>query len=1045
MYDYYNDNAVRDDGMLYQLTDPRGKVWEYGWDQCSLQSIQTPEGWDKFNRTINQYTGLVDSQQDPNNKTSTFSYDALGRLTTIDYPIENDVVTSYNQAGGYFDNVKTSRGDAEVIEYFDDLGRVKAVRKKMTTSGDYSYIFYEYDLLGRKSFESEPTANSSCSGCPGTSYLYDALGRVTEMATPDGTYSYAYDGDITVITNPDTTTKTIVKDPFGNIVELTDEGSNLYSFVYDALNNLKTIDGPGTNDRTFDYDGAGRLWRETHPESGQTTYTLDDNGNITRKTFHDTTYLEQTFDDNNRLTQKYFSKDLITIGFTYDGSTTYNLNGQLASQTFPEGSIEYNRYDDLGKIKEVEYRYTGVGNFTIEYDYDNNSNMRKLKYPTLPTYLQVLSYDAGNRVKSITDYVDSIEYNPAGGIEQIDYGNGVSTSIPTSPSLRNRPDYISVVKGSTLMRLDYQYNSMGNVDRIKRSPNSLWDTFQYDELNRLERVDYVSPSEYLQYSYDEAGNPTAFSSDITEHPAWSLTYLDNQVSTAGYTYDGNGNLTHYPAISGGNKTLTYGYENNIVTATLDTNPTVSFSYDGFGRRIKKSKSGFDIWYLHDRNGNLIMEIDTNDSEVTKYIYAGSFLIAKRTDPLTSLPSGPVPVEVSEPGASVPFSLSKSGSSLVFRFAWKADASAYHIYGLTDELSMDAGSYSTKFCDLENNSFGSWQTDGATWCEWTLTDGSLLPSETFVVIAENGNGEGVYGLKSGGTIRTPDSDGVTPSELDCGVSTQSIQFYHLDHLGNVCLMTDDIGDVVWPEDYSSEGPARYLPFGELYKYSTRQYDTVNYNTELKFTGKEFDSETELSYFGARYVEHVRPPRFPSPDPSLSRHYVVENPQTFNLYTYSNNNPLKYIDPNGEWPEEVHNAIIDKAFSEGKHKLSSENRAAIKEGSIAVDTHQEHEESYMHAMTGWREWETVEDAQKKMIDFINGKVNKFKVLMEKGGKENEKAAYFTLGEALHPLMDSTSPSHEGFQEWRGLITPLNSYMGLIMQNKRQVVNFIPILNI
>ncbi len=34
----------------------------------------------------------------------------------------------------------------------------------------------------------------------------------------------------------------------------------------------------------------------------------------------------------------------------------------------------------------------------------------------------------------------------------------------------------------------------------------------------------------------------------------------------------------------------------------------------------------------------------------------------------------------------------------------------------------------------------------------------------------------------------------------------------------------------------------------------------------------------------------------------------------------------------------------------------------------------------------------------------------------GKTEE--AYFALVMAIHPILDSTSPSHEGFQEWSGL---------------------------
>jgi len=65
-----------------------------------------------------------------------------------------------------------------------------------------------------------------------------------------------------------------------------------------------------------------------------------------------------------------------------------------------------------------------------------------------------------------------------------------------------------------------------------------------------------------------------------------------------------------------------------------------------------------------------------------------------------------------------------------------------------------------------------------------------------------------------------------------------------------------------------------------------------------TSKHFDTETGLTDFGARQVEHERAPRFTSPDPTLGANFVLTNPQTFNLYTYGLNNPLKFIDPNGE---------------------------------------------------------------------------------------------------------------------------------------------------
>ncbi|MCZ2078482.1 MAG: hypothetical protein LC130_26225, partial [Bryobacterales bacterium] len=77
---------------------------------------------------------------------------------------------------------------------------------------------------------------------------------------------------------------------------------------------------------------------------------------------------------------------------------------------------------------------------------------------------------------------------------------------------------------------------------------------------------------------------------------------------------------------------------------------------------------------------------------------------------------------------------------------------------------------------------------------------------------------------------------------------------------------------------------------------------------KFTGKERDGETGLDYFGARYFSGAQG-RFTSPDPfSILREagsreeldgYLAE-PQRWNKYAYSLNNPLKYVDPDGNNP-------------------------------------------------------------------------------------------------------------------------------------------------
>jgi RHS repeat-associated protein len=67
---------------------------------------------------------------------------------------------------------------------------------------------------------------------------------------------------------------------------------------------------------------------------------------------------------------------------------------------------------------------------------------------------------------------------------------------------------------------------------------------------------------------------------------------------------------------------------------------------------------------------------------------------------------------------------------------------------------------------------------------------------------------------------------------------------------------------------------------------------------RYTGKERDTESGLDYFGARYYGSSMG-RFMSPDPIKFTDERLLNPaNTLNLYSYAANNPLKFVDPDGQ---------------------------------------------------------------------------------------------------------------------------------------------------
>ena len=119
-------------------------------------------------------------------------------------------------------------------------------------------------------------------------------------------------------------------------------------------------------------------------------------------------------------------------------------------------------------------------------------------------------------------------------------------------------------------------------------------------------------------------------------------------------------------------------------------------------------------------------------------------------------------------------------------------------------------------------------------------------------------------------------------LCCGDMDSAVYFYHSDHLGSASWITNGSGNPVQH--------LQYMPYGEPFVNER----TSSYNERFTFTGKERDSETGYSYFGARFYDSDLMTGWLSVDP-LSDSIPYASP-----YIYCLNNPIKLKDPNGEIP-------------------------------------------------------------------------------------------------------------------------------------------------
>jgi|GEM_PF-3956288 len=107
----------------------------------------------------------------------------------------------------------------------------------------------------------------------------------------------------------------------------------------------------------------------------------------------------------------------------------------------------------------------------------------------------------------------------------------------------------------------------------------------------------------------------------------------------------------------------------------------------------------------------------------------------------------------------------------------------------------------------------------------------------------------------------------------GEGTRERYYHSTDHEGSTDVITDSSGNIVWDGEYEA--------FGAVVR------SNGNIRFDASYTGKEFDTDTGLYYFNARWY-----------DPELGR-FITEDParDRENWFAYVGNNPMSKYDSNG----------------------------------------------------------------------------------------------------------------------------------------------------
>jgi YD repeat-containing protein len=557
---------------------------------------------------------------DPNNLTTTMTYDARQRLETRTVGTETTTY-EYDLIGQL---TKVTLPDGSLLSYtYDSAHRLTAIEDNLDNR-----ISYTLDAMGNRTLEQvRDPANQLAQK---RSRVYNALNRLfQELGAQNQTTEYTYDdqGNILTVKDPlnHTTTnqydalnrlRQVTAPPVGNppaspvtqyayngldaLIQLTDPRKLVTGYTVDGLNNLTQQASPDTGTTGNTYDAAGNLLTQADAKSQTTTYVYDALNRVTLITFHDG------------------SKQ----AYAYDQGT--NGIGRLSSitETNPADqvtSVLAYAYDQHGRVTSEARIVAGV-QYILGYRYDSSGRLDQLTYPSgrIVNY----SFDGLGRVSGVTTtkpdaqqhtVVSGVTYHPFGGVKGYTLGNG--QVYTRGIDLDGR--IASYTLGAQSFALGY--DAASRIEFISETaipPNA--NTYGYDNLDRLTSVSRPGGAVY-GYEYDAVGNRTASNAAQYTYSSTS-NRLASIVPTSGpirnFVFDANGSIT-----ADGNNTYVYDTRGRMMQATSTIGAT-NYQVNALGQRTRKTNSLGDTVFHYDTQGKLIAETSPSGTLKRELIFLG---------------------------------------------------------------------------------------------------------------------------------------------------------------------------------------------------------------------------------------------------------------------------------------------------------------------------------------------------------------------------------------------------------------------------------------
>jgi len=612
---------------------------------------------------------------------------------------------NYIESFSSINTLTETANEGHTLQVFDGLGRVIAkARSHPASTGGFSAELILYDQVGRVRRSSNPTeTNISISGSPLNPSQFAPVGDDIIVNGDHGweyvEQTYDWKGRPLVTTNQDGSTKTAgyagCGCAGGEVVTLTDEGNvinfggtvkkrqkKIYSDVlgrawkivllnwdgsgpygtgpdntvysttvatYNSRDQVTQVrqyagaEGGTFQDTTTSYDGYGRVASKHIPEQNSGTATV--------YTYNaDNTILSVTDARGATATHSYNSRHLLTqvtynapagITATATARFDYDAAGNRTSMTDGLGSKSYS-YDQLSRMMSETRTFTGVGTFTLSYDYNLAGQIKKVTDASNTTINY--GYDVAGQLTAVTGsdtlvgdvstYASGFQYHAWGGLKQISVGT-LNSSFGYNSRVETTNFNISGVVNE-----NYSYHSDGRLRFVYNTTDNNFDrALFYDHVGRLtlagaggEARQDTGPAPFSETFVYNAFN------DLTQRETES--WQDSSYSDAGsftnhrrdfWGYDASGRITTID-------TRTYTYNaagRNIALAGQQSTPSGFVStltesgFDGDGNRVRENSgtSGSMTlrYYLQSSvlGGVVIEELNGSGQKQTGYVYTSS--------------------------------------------------------------------------------------------------------------------------------------------------------------------------------------------------------------------------------------------------------------------------------------------------------------------------------------------------------------------------------------------------------------------------------------